>query len=90
MSFNPDKCEIIRVTNKKKPTICKYMLHGVSLKETDSTKYLGRGGGQYFSRLVMGETRRPNHYKNKHSLNFIKRNIRANNYQHTKIMSALS
>ena len=44
MSFNPDKCEVIRVTNKKKPTIFKYMtylLHGVSLKETDSAKYLG-------------------------------------------------
>ena len=36
MSFNPDKCEVIRVTNKKKPTIFKYMLHGVSLKETYS------------------------------------------------------
>ena len=41
MLFNPDKCEVIRVTNKKKPTIFKYMLHGVSLKETDSAKYLG-------------------------------------------------
>ena len=44
MSFNPDKCEVIRVTNNKKPTIFKYMLHVVSLKETDSAKYLG---GQY-------------------------------------------
>ena len=41
MSFNPDKCEVIRVTNKKKPTVYKYMLHGVKLKETDSAKYLG-------------------------------------------------
>ena len=41
MSLNPDKCEVIRVTffYKKKPTLFKYMLHGVSLKQTDSAKY---------------------------------------------------
>ena len=41
MAFNPDKCEVIRITNKKKPTLFNYTLHGVSLKETDSAKYLG-------------------------------------------------
>ena len=36
MAFNPDKCEVIRITNKKTPTLFNYTLHGVSLKETDS------------------------------------------------------
>ena len=40
MAFNPDKCEVIRITNKKKPTLFNYTLHGVGLKETDSAKYL--------------------------------------------------
>ena len=41
MAFNPDKCEVIRITNKKKTTLFNYTLHGVCLKETDSAKYLG-------------------------------------------------
>ena len=41
MAFNPDKCEVIRMTNKKKSTLFKYTLHGICLKETDSAKYLG-------------------------------------------------
>ena len=76
MSFNPDKCEVIRVTNKKKPTIFKYMLHGVSLKETDSAKYLGvnisrdLSWGKHIDQITT---------KTNNSLNFIKRNIRTNN-----------
>ena len=41
MAFNPDKCEMIRITNKKPPTLFDYTLHGVSVKETDSAIYLG-------------------------------------------------
>ena len=41
LETNPDKCEVIRITNKKKPTLFKYTLHGICLKETDSAKYLG-------------------------------------------------
>ena len=40
MAFNPDKCEVIRITNKKISDLFKYTLHGVTLKETDSAKYL--------------------------------------------------
>ena len=29
MAFNPDKCEVIRITNKKKPTPIMYTLHGI-------------------------------------------------------------
>ena len=76
MSSNPDKREVIRVANKKKPTIFKYMLHGVSLKETDSAKYLGvntsrdLSWGKHIDQITT---------KTNNSLNFIKRNIRTNN-----------
>ena len=41
MAANPDRCEIIRVTKKRKPTIFDYKLHGSILKSTQTTKYLG-------------------------------------------------
>ena len=41
MSFIPDKCEVIRVTNKK-TTICEnYSIHGEMLKTSNNIKYLG-------------------------------------------------
>ena len=64
------------MSNKKKPTIFKYMLHGVSLKETDSAKYLGvniscdLSWGKHIDQIAT---------KTNNSLNFIKRNIRTNN-----------
>ena len=41
MAFNTDKCEVIRITYKKKSTLFNFTLHGVGIKETDSAKYLG-------------------------------------------------
>ena len=41
MSFNPDKCEVIRITNKKKIIVAKYTIHGQVLHETNRAKYLG-------------------------------------------------
>ena len=41
MKFNPDKCEHISVTNKKKPLKTSYSLHGQTLKQVKNTKYLG-------------------------------------------------
>ena len=41
MAFNPDKCEVIRITNKKKPFIFDYILHGIKLQTTKNTEYLG-------------------------------------------------
>ena len=76
MVFNPDKCEVIRITNKKKPTLFNYTLHGVSLKETDSAKYLGvsisrdLSWAKHINQITM---------KTNYSFKFIKRNIQTNN-----------
>ena len=39
--LHPDKCEILRVTNERKPLVSTYMIEGESLKEVDTKKYLG-------------------------------------------------
>ena len=77
MAFNPDKFEVIRITNKKKPTrVFNYTLHGVGLKETDSAKYLGvnisrdLSWAKHINQITM---------KTNNSLKFIKRNIQTNN-----------
>ena len=41
MSFNPDKCEVIRITNKRRIINCQYSIHGHTLQETNKAKYLG-------------------------------------------------
>jgi hypothetical protein len=41
MKFHPDKCTVLRVTNKKKTFDAKYQLHGHTLESVTSTKYLG-------------------------------------------------
>ncbi len=40
MSFNPDKCEILRVTNKRKTYPATYSIRCQELKQVDSAKYL--------------------------------------------------
>ena len=39
--FNPDKCEHIRITNKRKVIQTSYNIHGQILNETSKAKYLG-------------------------------------------------
>ena len=42
MEFNPDKCEIIRITNRrKKKVVSCYSIHGKAMKEVTCVKYLG-------------------------------------------------
>ena len=41
MNFNKDKCEHIRITNKRKIIQTTYKIHGQVLKETTKAKYLG-------------------------------------------------
>ena len=41
MEFHPSKCQLLRVTNKKKPVVGQYKIHDHILEEVDSAKYLG-------------------------------------------------
>ena len=41
MLFNPEKCEVIRVTNKKKPLKYMYKISDQMLKSVEDKKYLG-------------------------------------------------
>ena len=41
MSFNPDKCEVTRITKKRKPIDARYTIHGKVLGHTKNAKYPG-------------------------------------------------
>ena len=41
MEFNPDKCEVIRITNKRRIIDATYSIHGKDLNRVDVVKYLG-------------------------------------------------
>ena len=40
MEFNPDKCEVLRITKKKDPIIFPYKLHNFEIKSAETAKYL--------------------------------------------------
>ncbi|CAC5391576.1 unnamed protein product [Mytilus coruscus] len=41
MEFHPNKCQVIHITNKRKPIRQPYNIHGHILEEVESAKYLG-------------------------------------------------
>ena len=41
MSFHPEKCNVLTISRKTKPTITSYTLHGHTLTSVRSAKYLG-------------------------------------------------
>ena len=41
MSFHPQKCQLLRITRNKSPVKASYVIHGHTLAETDTAKYLG-------------------------------------------------
>ena len=76
MQFNPDKCEVLRITRKRSPTIYPYTLHKTPLRSTDNAKYLGV--------TISRDLNWSNHISNicskaKNTLRFIKRNVKTNN-----------
>ena len=78
MEFNPDKCEVIRITKKKNIINFPYKLHNIELKTTDKAKYLGL--------TISNDFTWKNHIndistKANNSLKFIKRNVKTNNKQ---------
>ena len=41
MEFHPHKCKLLRITNKTKPILNTYTIHGQKLESVDNAKYLG-------------------------------------------------
>ena len=41
MEFHPQKCQVLRITNKKKIIQAKYNIHEITLEEVSKAKYLG-------------------------------------------------
>ena len=41
MSFHPQKCQLLQITRNKSPVKASYVIHGHTLAETDTAKYLG-------------------------------------------------
>ena len=41
MQFNPEKCEVVRITLKRRPVISNYFIHNSALKTVGHAKYLG-------------------------------------------------
>ncbi|MCG8034729.1 MAG: reverse transcriptase family protein [Candidatus Thiodiazotropha taylori] len=76
MEFNPEKCEVIRVSKKKNPILFPYKLHNVELKMTENAKYLGIT----FSQDLSWKTHIENiSSKANNTLKFIKRNVKTQN-----------
>ena len=41
MKFNPEKCQVLHITNKRKTIQSSYYIHGQKLIIADTAKYLG-------------------------------------------------
>ena len=72
MEINPDKCEVIRISNKQNPIMYPYKLHGTELKSAGTAKYLGV--------TINWKSHIENvSVKASNTLKFIKRNVQTNN-----------
>ena len=73
IAFNPEKCEVIRITKKKKKVLFDYKLHGITL--TKNAKYLVI---QISDDLAWSKHINQMTTKSNNTLKFIKRNIQTN------------
>ena len=73
MEFHPHKCNVLRVTRSRSPSIFNYTLHGTTLKSTESTKYLGV---TLTKDLAWGKHVDNIRAKANQQLSFVRRNIR--------------
>ena len=71
MQFNADKCEVIRITNKRNHITDNYSIHGKQLKIVKQAKYLGTTISSHLS----WNQHIDNTVKQANSLNFLRRNI---------------
>jgi hypothetical protein len=76
MAFHPDKCSIIRITRKKYVHTYPYTLHGHTLSEETSAKYLGVTITDNMSWNTHIEQTAA---KGNKKLGFLKRNLKVNN-----------
>ena len=76
MAFHPDKCNVLRVTRRKRPASYSYLLKGHQLEEVTTAKYLGVDmsnnllGKDHIDRIVK---------KADCTLGFLQRNLRISN-----------
>ena len=74
MQFNPDRCEVVRITNKRNPLMHKYHTYGTQLQTVKGAKYLGI---TINSDLSWNKPVDNTIKKASTSLNFLKRNLNA-------------
>ena len=73
MEFHPQKCTVIHISNKRQPIKSKYLLHGHTLEEVSSAKYLGV---TIHNKLKWNEHISNIKTKATKTLGFIKRNLK--------------
>jgi hypothetical protein len=76
MEFNPNKCEVLRITRQRNPVIFPYTLHNIQLNSIQEAKYLGVTISQDLSwtKHINNITAKANN-----SLTFIRRNVKTPN-----------
>ena len=73
MKFHPDKCQLLRVSTKRKPSSYNYNIHDTQIQQTDNANYLGVNIN---SKLSWNNHIDNTCQKGNRTINFIHRNFR--------------